>query len=457
MDKQETDKLILNGEKSQAVRRKLLERTKKSAEIRFRGEKALAQEIVQTVELPHPIYIDSADGPHLTDVDGNEYLDLTGGFGPHVLGNRHAVIEAALSEQIKKGWHFGIPSGPQQLLSDIVKDAAACVEQVVFCNSGTEATMFAVRAARAFTGKKRVALFDGSYHGVHDYALVKVDPASDRSHPTPNILGAGVPEEIASDMMLTLPYREDTAFEIIRANKEELALVMIEPVQSSNPRLDNRDFLHELKKVCEECEVLLLMDEVITGFRINYGGCQEYYDIVPDMATYGKALGGGLSIGAVGGRKDIMNVFSGKDGAPYIFSGGTFSGNPLAMSAGIAATTFMRDNKEEIYPYLMEQSNSFAAEINEFCRDHQVPAQVMNAGSMLHLVFSPGEINSSRDISHEWRNAEREFYLHLLGHDVIIPGIHLAFFSAAHRPDDVETVTKAFKDSFNDLRADGII
>lgn len=457
MDKQETDKLILNGEKSQAVRRKLLERTKKSAEIRFRGEKALAQEIVQTVELPHPIYIDSADGPHLTDVDGNEYLDLTGGFGPHVLGNRHAVIEAALSEQIKKGWHFGIPSGPQQLLSDIVKDAAACVEQVVFCNSGTEATMFAVRAARAFTGKKRVALFDGSYHGVHDYALVKVDPASDRSHPTPNILGAGVPEEIASDMMLTLPYREDTAFEIIRANKEELALVMIEPVQSSNPRLDNRDFLHELKKVCEECEVLLLMDEVITGFRINYGGCQEYYDIVPDMATYGKALGGGLAIGAVGGRKDIMNVFSGKDGAPYIFSGGTFSGNPLAMSSGIAATTFMRDNKEEIYPYLMEQSNSFAAEINEFCRDHQVPAQVMNAGSMLHLVFSPGEINSSRDISHEWRNAEREFYLHLLGHDVIIPGIHLAFFSAAHRPDDVETVTKAFKDSFNDLRADGII
>lgn len=457
MDRKETEKLILNGEKSQAVRRKLIERTRKSAEVRSRSDKTLAQEIVQTVDLPHPIYIDSADGPHLTDVDGNQYLDLTGGFGPHVLGNRHPAIETALAQQIRKGWHFGIPSEPQQVLSDIIKDAGACVDHVTFCNTGTEATMYAVRAARAFSGKKRVALFDGSYHGVHDYALVKVDPESDRSHPTPTIEGAGVPQEIATDMMLTLPYRDDTAFEIIRDNRDELALVMIEPVQSSNPRLDTREFLHELKKVCEECEVLLLMDEVITGFRISYGGCQEYYDIVPDMVTYGKAIGGGLAIGAVGGRKDIMNVFSGREGAPFIFTGGTFSGNPLAMSAGIAATTYMRDHKETIYPYLMEQSNRFAAEINQFCRDHQVPAQVMNAASVFHLVFTPGEINSSRDFSRDWRIAEREFYLHLLGHDVIIPGIHLAFFSAAHKPEDVDMVTAAFKESFNDLRADGII
>ncbi len=212
MDNEHAQKLITGGEKSQAVRKKLVERTSKSAEISFRGEQALAQEIVGTVHLPHPIYIDSAEGPHLTDVDGNKYIDLTGGFGPMVLGNKPAVVEDALLAQVGKGWHFGIPSAPQQILADIVKDAGACVDQVVFCNSGTEATMFAIRAARAFTGKQKVGLFDGSYHGVHDYALVKVDGASDRSHPTPTFLGAGVPPLIAEELSVTLPYRDETAF-----------------------------------------------------------------------------------------------------------------------------------------------------------------------------------------------------------------------------------------------------
>jgi len=457
MDKEHAKKLILEGEKSQAVRNKLVARTSKSADVRFRGEHALAQEIVGTVDLPHPIYIESAEGPHLTDVDGNTYIDLTGGFGPMVLGNKPAVVEEALQGQIEKGWHFGIPSAPQQRLAEIVKDAAPCVDNVIFCNSGTEATMFAIRAARAFTGKQKVGLFDGSYHGVHDYGLVKADEASDRSRPTPTFLGAGVPPVVAAELSVVLPYRDETAFEIIREQKDELALVMVEPVQSSNPRLDAGAFLHGLKSVCEECGVLFLLDEVITGFRIEYGGCQSHYDIKPDLATYGKAIGGGLPIGAVGGREDIMNTFSGKDGAPYIFTGGTFSGNPLTMSAGIAATSYLREHQDEIYPYLMEQGNRLATEVNSFCELHQIPAQIMNAGSMFHLVFTGGEINSSRDITHDWKIAEREFYLHLLGHDVIVPGIHLAFLSHAHRPEHVDTVIDAFKSSFEDLRADGIV
>jgi len=300
-------------------------------------------------------------------------------------------------------------------------------------------------------------LFDGSYHGVHDYALIKVDEASDRSNPTHTFLGAGIPKAIGDDLMLTLPYRDESAYDIIREHKDDLALVMIEPVQSSNPRLDAGDFLRGLKSVCEECDVLFMLDEVITGFRITYGGCQAHYDLRPDLATYGKAVGGGLPIGAVGGRQDIMNTFSGKDSAPYIFTGGTFSGNPLTMTAGIAATTYMRDNQDEIYPYLMEQGNRLADEVNSFCESRQIPARLMNAGSMFHLVFTPGEINSSRDLSSEWRIAEREFYLHLLGHNVIVPGIHLAFLSHAHRPEHVDTVIDAFKASFEDLQADGLV
>lgn len=457
MNKEQAKKLILEGEKSQAVRKKLVDRTSKSAEIRFRGEQTLAQEIVGTVHLPHPIYIDNAEGPNLTDVDGNDYIDLTGGFGPMVLGNKPSVVEEALLGQVKKGWHFGIPSAPQQLLADIVKEAGACVDHVIFCNSGTEATMFAIRAARAFTGKQKVGLFDGSYHGVHDYALVKVDAKSDRSRPTANFLGAGVPPVIAEELSVTLPYRDETAFEIIREQKDELAIVMIEPVQSSNPRLDAGEFLHGLKEVCEECGVLFMLDEVITGFRIDYGGCQAHYDIKPDLATYGKAVGGGLPIGAVGGREDIMNTFSEKGDAPYIFTGGTFSGNPLTMTAGIAATTYMRNHQDEIYPYLMEQGNRLASEVNSFCELHQIPARIMNAGSIFHLVFTGGDINSSRDITEDWKTAEREFYLHLLGHGVIIPGIHLAFLSHAHKPEHVDVVIDAFKNSFEDMQVDGII
>ncbi len=210
-------------------------------------------------------------------------------------------------------------------------------------------------------------------------------------------LGAGIPEVIRNETMLMLPYRDDAAFDLIREQKDDLAAVFIEPVQSSNPRLDCAGFLQRLQAVCREHEVLLCFDEVITGFRIAFGGCQEHYGITPDLATYGKALAAGLPIGAVAGSREVMNCFSGLDGAPWIFSGGTFNGNPLSMAAGIVALTGMRDSKDTLYPYLMEQGNRLAAEVNGFCQEHGFVAQLMNGGSMFHLRFQNAPINSSRD------------------------------------------------------------
>jgi glutamate-1-semialdehyde aminotransferase len=280
---------------------------------------------------------------------------------------------------------------------------------------------------------------------------------SERSTPSSITLGAGIPEEISRDLMLMLPYRDKNAYDLIRKYKDDLALVVIEPVQSSNPRLDNREFLHGLREVCTECEVLLMLDEVITGFRIEYGGCQEYYDIKPDLVTYGKAVGGGLPIGVVAGSKHVMNTFSGAENTPAIFAGGTFSGNPLTMASGIGALEYLKDNKEEIYPYLHEQGNRMASEINEFCRANNMPVQMMNAGSMMHLIFGGETIESSRDINRSQYALENEFYLHLLGHNVIVPGIHLAFISFAHKPDVIDKVIDAFKKTFEDLREDGYI
>jgi glutamate-1-semialdehyde 2,1-aminomutase len=317
--------------------------------------------------------------------------------------------------------------------------------------------MFAFRAARAVSGKRVVALFDGSYHGIHDYALVKADLKSDRSTPSSTTLGAGIPEEVSRDLILMLPYRDTNAYELIRKHKDELALVVIEPVQSSNPRLDNQQFLQGLRDVCTECDVLLLFDEVITGFRIEYGGCQQYFNINPDLVTYGKAAGGGLPIGVVAGHQRVMNTFSGADDTPGIFAGGTFSGNPLTMAGGIGALEYLKENQEEVYPYLHEQGDRMATEINEFCRSNNIPAQMMNAGSMMHLIFGGETIESSRDLDHSHYSLEKEFYLHLLGHNVIVPGIHLAFISFAHKPDVIDQVIDAFKRTFEDLRDDGLI
>tara|TARA_B100001287_G_scaffold39488_1_gene28619 strand:- start:548 stop:1921 length:1374 start_codon:yes stop_codon:yes gene_type:complete len=443
------------GENSRAVRSKLIQRTKKCEKVAERGHEVLAQEVVQTVDLPHQIYIGSAEGAYLTDLDGNEYIDLTAGFGPNILGNRPAPVEAALSAQLKRGWHYGIPNDGQANLAELIKDSSPAVDEVMFCNSGSEATMFAFRAARAFTGKRVIALFDGSYHGIHDYALIRADMKSERSTPTSITLGAGIPDEISQDLMMMLPYRDSNCFELIRKYKDYLAMVVIEPVQSSNPRLDNQEFLDGLRKVCSECDVLLMFDEVITGFRIEYGGCQEYYNIQPDLVTYGKAAGGGMPIGIVAGSKRVMNTFSGTDDTPAIFAGGTFSGNPLTMAGGIGVLEYLRENKETIYPYLHDQGDRLSKELNDYCTSNKIPARMMNAGSMMHLIFGDESIDSSRDIDRSHYKLEREFYLHLLGHDVIVPGIHLAFISYAHTPEIIDKVIAAFKNTFEDLREDG--
>jgi len=440
------------------VRAELAERTPKSAAISREAKEVLALEVVPTFEMPHPIYIESAAGSRVTDIDGNSYIDLTMGFGPHLLGHRPKVIEDAMHEQIARGWHVGLHNPLQAELAKLLCEASRCGEQAIFCNSGTEATMYGMRVARAFTGKDKVAVFDGNYHGSHDYALVKAAPESPREAPLGKILGRGVPEIINDNTMMVLPYHDEAAYGLIRAHADELALVIVQPVQNTVPREDNADFLHGLLDVCRECGVLMLMDEVVTGFRIAYGGGQEAYDITPDLATYGKALAGGMPIGALVGRADIMAPLGMGWGNPKgVFSGGTFSGNPLTMAAGIAAVRHMRDHGHKIYPALKRRSRRMADAINDYCRENQIGVQLLSAGSIFYLHFQREPIETSRDMANANRDAEREFYLHLINHGVIVPGIHLFFLSDAHSDEDVDSIIDAFKQSFDDVRADGFL
>ncbi|MFQ5699287.1 MAG: aspartate aminotransferase family protein [Myxococcota bacterium] len=447
------------------VLEELLARTKRSREAQEQAQRVLASEVVGTVDMPQVLYVREAHGSRVVDLDGNEYIDLTMGMGPHVLGHSPEVVVDAVCQAAPRGLQYGIHHPGQERLARRITEAAPALEQVVFGSSGTEATLYAVRAARALTGKVKVAIFDGSYHGVHDYVLATAHHQSPRTRPTPFPRGAGIPEA-SSDQIVMLPYREPAAFEQIREQRDELAAVLLEPVQSSNPQRDTGEWMRELRQVCRECGVLFVMDEVITGFRLAYGGGQEVFDVRPDLATYGKIIGGGAPIGAVAGPAELMRVFTqsrvaqreaGFEPIRPVFAGTTFGGNPLSMAAGAAQLEYLGDHRDQVYPYLEAQSERMAGAINGFCERQGIPARLLHAWSMFHLHFGSEPIRSSRDIRGEHREAEREFYLHLLYHGVIIPGLHLAFLSYAHTPADVDRVIEAFEQSFEDIRAKGLV
>ncbi len=439
-------------------------RTPKSKAIYERSGDVLAQEIVDTVTMPHPVYIESAKGSKLTDVDGNEYIDLVGGFGPHVLGHAPDVVVEALRKAVGGGVQFGLHNPYQEPLARLIVDAVACAEKVVFANSGTEASMYAIRAARAFSGKTKIAMFEGGFHGAHDYVLAKVDTSSPVDAPTSYPMGDGIPAETRSTLMM-LPYMNEGAFDMIREHKDEIALVMIEPVQGSHPRLDAGDFLAQLVEVCREVGVLCLFDEVITGFRLAFGGAQEFFGVTPDMAIFGKAPGGGMPLGVIAGRNDVMSVFTRQfeiydddgGGGASVFTAGTFSGNPMTMAAGTAAITYMRDNPD-MYGHIADMGTRLAEGVNAFCQAEEIPAVMSSALSMFYFRMQPGgKIDTVRDIDRSLKEAEDVFMANLLDKGVMMAPIHIGYVGVGHSVEDIDAAISAITESLSEVRAAGLI
>jgi len=436
------------------ARADLLAKTRRSQGIAEERAEVLNSGLAANLEMPHPIFIERGAGPHVWDADGNRYIDTSVGFGLHMLGHRHPEIEAAIKARTELGWMFGIHTTSQMKLASLLHEASPCAERVVFCNSGTEATMYAIRAARGFSGRDKIAIFDGAYHGAHDWGMWVADPGSDRDAPAKLPMGRGVPRALA-DLVLLLPYRNRAAFDLIRAHADELALVLVEGVQSSNPQPAAGEFLCELAEVCRDAGVLFGIDEVITGFRVAYGGAQARFGVTPDIATYGKVLGGGLPIGAIAGRADLMEVFTGLGARNGIFSGGTFSGNPLTMEAGAAAVGHLKAHPE-IYARLEAAGDRLAGAINGFCEDRQIPVQMKHVGSMFHLFFQREPLASMRDVVAPNVKAEKAFYLHALNRGVLVPGTQRAFLSAAHGDVEVDTLIHVFQAALEDVQAEGL-
>jgi len=404
------------------------------------------------------LYIASAAGCRMTDLAGNSYIDLNLGAGTHILGHAHPAIVAAIGAQAGRGTLYIRPNPLAHDMAALMAKAVPHFGGFVFCNSGAESTMRASRIARAFSRKNKIAMFSGGWHGAHDMLLVEEDYGGNASAPRPQHRPAGIPRELL-ELLLFLPYNDEHAFELIERHRDELAMVLIEPSQGSNPRDDVGPFLKRMREVTRACNVLLGFDEVITGFRLAFGGAQEHYGIQADLATYGKVVGGGISIGAIGGRKDVMEwVRETRDGTGRsVMMGGTFSANPLAMAAGCATLGQLTAGRTTIYPTLNNHGARIKAAVNELCIDQGIPVRATGIGSMFRLIFTDRPIRSrrERDALELPRPIQDRLYADILARGVHVGANRINFLSTAHEAAEIDLVIDAFTGALSEARRAG--
>ena len=392
-----------------------------------------------------------SEGSRIFDLTGQSYIDMCLGCGTHICGHHNPSVIKGIEAQLTLGTLWEAPSSITYEVGALMAKMLPMFEGVIFCSSGTEATIRAVRIVRAYTGKNKIAMFTGGWHGGNDSLLYEEDYRSSWNRPTAVPKSAGLPK-ILGEPILMLPYGNEASYNLIEENRKELAAVIVEPAQGAIPRSDMRGFLHGLREVTNKSGVLLCLDEVITGFRLGLGGGQEFYEIDADLATYGKILGGGLPIGAVAGRRDIMQTvgYHGMEGS--VFMGGTFSANPLAMSAAKAVLIHLDANKMEIYSTINSNGESFRRNINHYCKKNDHAVRAMGIGSISRIMFTLEKINSrrDRDAYDASMGVQELFYLHLLLEGgVFVGGNRILFLSTAHSSDDLLACLAAIKQSIS--------
>lgn len=393
-----------------------------------------------------PLFIERAQGSSVYDVDGNEFIDFVCSWGPMILGHAHPAVLAAIEEAMRQGTSFGAPTPKEIELASMVVDALPSVEKVRFVSSGTEATMSAVRLARGYTGKKVIVKFDGCYHGHADSFLVKAGSGVI----TLGIPGSpGVPDEIVKNTV-SIPYNnEDILEKTLRDSALDIACVIVEPVAGNMGCVPPAPgFLEKLRALTAELGIVLIFDEVITGFRLAYGGAQEYFGIMPDLTCLGKIIGGGLPVGAYGGRAEIMDRIA-PDGPVY--QAGTLSGNPLAMAAGIATLKLLKE--EGFYARLNAKAAGFADRLQAISEKTKIPVCLNRVGSLMTGFFTTAKVV---DFSSAMTADAERYGLHY--RQMLSQGVYLApsqfevlFISAAQSQKQLETALEMTEWSFKKI------
>ncbi|MFF7387949.1 aminotransferase class III-fold pyridoxal phosphate-dependent enzyme [Streptomyces scabiei] len=408
----------------------------------------------------YPIFVKEAQGGRVRDLDGNEYVDLSGGYGPHILGYSHPVVNEAISTGIAAGLLNGIGNEPEVELAETLVEAFPSAQRALLCNSGTESVLLAIRLCRAYRRRKTVVKFEGHYHGFSDQGMVSswFRFTGDKHAPDPIAGTLGSNEDVVRST-LVLQYGDIGGLERLREQLDDVACVIVEPMPSSTTTLD-QDFLAALRKLCTESGVPLVFDEVVTGFRVAYGGAQTLAGIEPDLTCLGKIIGGGLPCGAVVGRAELVEMSRSSED-PFIdyeqkaFAGGTLSGNSMTCRAGTAVLAHLRAN-QHLYDELEAKTQRLRADFLESTRKRDISCRINARGSIFSLNFSHRSAGVYRErMAGSNFKATIALAYYMRRHGVYMPELHSFLLSTAHTDDDLATTGKAFDLSVADMANDG--
>ena len=394
-----------------------------------------------------PLFIERADGARLYDEDGNSYLDYIGSWGPMILGHRHPAVIEALEEALRRGTSFGAPTSGEIDIADVICQIVPSIESVRLVNSGTEATMSAIRVARGYTGRDLVVKFIGNYHGHVDSLLVKAGSGLATLGISDS---AGVPASFAATT-IALPYNSlEAVAECFRAHGDNIACVILEPVVGNMGCIPPAEgYLEGLRRITEQNGALLIFDEVMTGFRVALGGAQERYGVTPDMTTLGKIIGGGLPVGAYGGRKDIMDKVS---PVGPVYQAGTLSGNPLAVAAGLATLKLLK-SEPQVYGNIDRKAKALAKGVAGAAASAGVTVTVNRVASMLTFFFNPGPVTDWDSAAVSRTDLFAVFFRAMLDRGVYLPcsQFEAAFVSASLTDEDIDATIRAAEASFKEV------
>lgn len=383
---------------------------------------------------PFPFFAKHGKGSKIFDVDGNVYIDYCLAYGPLVLGHANYKIISEVKKQLEQGTAFGVPGEKEIELAKLVIKKVPCAEMVRFVNSGTEATMSAIRLARAATRKKKIIKFEGSYHGAHDSVLVKSGSGAVGLPDSP-----GIPEETTKNTVL-IPFNDEEALtEVIEREGDQIAAVIVEPVMGNiGCILPKKGYLKFLRNITAYNNVILIFDEVITGFRIAEGGAQEYFGVTPDLVTLGKILGGGFPMGALAGKKDLMEMIA---PSGSVYQAGTFNGNPVSVTAGI---TMLKELNSKFYNELNKKGSKMRTGLKDTLYDNGIDYKVSGLSSMFQVYFTCEEVYNYAGAKSADTEKFNQYFQELLKNGVFIPPsqFECCFLSLMH---DVEEIEKTLE------------
>ena len=392
---------------------------------------------------PYPLFIDRGEGCLVWDVDGTERVDMIGNYTTMILGHAHPKVVEAIRAQAGRGTAFAAANAIEGELAEILCERVPSLDLVRFCSSGTEATMFAMRLARAFTGRPRIARIEGGYHGTHDHAEVSTHPVPAEAGPAARPLAQ--PDSIgtpawALEQTVVLPFNDpDAAERILREEGSGVAAVILEPIIGAGGVIAaTREFLARLRRVTSELGMLLIFDEVIS-LRVAPGGAQQLYGVTPDLTTMGKIIGGGLPVAAFGGRADVMELLDPRR-QPNLAQGGTYNGNPLGMAAGVAA---MKELTPDVYEDLSRRGARVKDQLSEVFASHGVAAQVNGVASLLAIHFTETPVTDYRSKATSDDRMTRDFFLGLLNHGVLMAPRAMGALSTPMGEDEIQRFVDA--------------